>query len=70
MLGELRDAIDAAAGDPRVVGIVITGNGRGSARASTRDARRHRVERRTARCARSIRNCRACSRTCCACPSR
>jgi enoyl-CoA hydratase/carnithine racemase len=29
MLGELRHAIDAAAGDPRVVGIVITGNGRG-----------------------------------------
>jgi enoyl-CoA hydratase/carnithine racemase len=29
MLGELRQAIDAAAADPRVVGIVITGNGRG-----------------------------------------
>jgi enoyl-CoA hydratase/carnithine racemase len=29
MLGELRAAIDAAASDPRVVGIVITGNGRG-----------------------------------------
>ena len=28
-LGELRDAVDAAAADPRVVGIVITGNGRG-----------------------------------------
>ena len=29
MLGELRAAIDGAAADPRVVGIVITGNGRG-----------------------------------------
>jgi enoyl-CoA hydratase/carnithine racemase len=28
-LGEIRQAIDAAAADPRVVGIVITGNGRG-----------------------------------------
>ncbi len=29
MLRELREAVDAAAGDPRVVGIVITGAGRG-----------------------------------------
>jgi enoyl-CoA hydratase/carnithine racemase len=29
MLGEIRRAIDAAASDPNVVGIVITGNGRG-----------------------------------------
>jgi enoyl-CoA hydratase/carnithine racemase len=29
MLGEIRHAIDAAAADARVVGIVITGNGRG-----------------------------------------
>ncbi|HTO69117.1 MAG TPA: enoyl-CoA hydratase-related protein [Myxococcota bacterium] len=29
MLGEIRRAVDAAAADPRVVGIVITGNGRG-----------------------------------------
>ena len=29
MLGEIRHAVDAAAADPRVVGIVITGNGRG-----------------------------------------
>jgi enoyl-CoA hydratase/carnithine racemase len=29
MLAEIRGAVDAAAADPRVVGIVITGNGRG-----------------------------------------
>lgn len=29
MLGALREAVDAAAADPRVVGIVITGEGRG-----------------------------------------
>jgi enoyl-CoA hydratase/carnithine racemase len=29
MLGEIRHAVDTAAGDPAVVGIVITGNGRG-----------------------------------------
>jgi enoyl-CoA hydratase/carnithine racemase len=29
MLAEIRRAVDAAAADPRVVGIVITGNGRG-----------------------------------------
>jgi len=29
MLAEIRAAVDAAAADPRVVGIVITGNGRG-----------------------------------------
>jgi enoyl-CoA hydratase/carnithine racemase len=29
MLGEIRRAIDIAAADPRVVGIVVTGNGRG-----------------------------------------
>src|SRR5207237_618154 len=29
LLAELREAIDAAAANPRVVGIVITGNGRG-----------------------------------------
>jgi enoyl-CoA hydratase/carnithine racemase len=29
MLGEIRRAIDLAAADPRVVGIVVTGNGRG-----------------------------------------
>jgi enoyl-CoA hydratase/carnithine racemase len=29
MLGEIRRAVDAAAADPAVVGIVITGNGRG-----------------------------------------
>jgi enoyl-CoA hydratase/carnithine racemase len=28
-LNEIRTAIDAAAGDPRVIGIIITGNGRG-----------------------------------------
>ena len=71
MLAEIRRAVDEAAADPRVVGIVITGNGRGfcagldaetlAATTTSGGAARERPR---------ARSCPACSRTSCACPSR
>jgi enoyl-CoA hydratase/carnithine racemase len=71
MLAEIRRAVDEAAADPRVVGIVITGNGRGFC--AGLDAETWRDDRRAAARRDSVRPATsypACSRTSCACPSR
>ena len=72
MLAEIRRAVDEAAADPSVVGIVITGNGRGFCAgldAETLGGHDH-ERRRGARAPRAATSCPACSRTSCACPSR
>ena len=70
-LREIRAAIDACAADTRVVGIVITGNGRGfcagldaATLAAVTSAPPHRAPRRVTT------HCPASSATCCRCRSR